>query len=307
MPIHFSGADVFPAIPLPSEDFLAETAAPLVTQWLQQIPSSGTNIGVFVFELKDLKELIPKLEGSLLAIVENGFLNFEFGLGPFIQDLKTLNGIVTKVNDRIDYLKKTYGQRVRLTQYIPNVEGSYDPNHEIYRSYATGASDPYGFPLYHAFYVVECRSDFRINAYQRQKLEGLDSAQGVFKAFLAALGLNNLAKTVWQGLSFSFIVDWFLHIGSTLDSLNAQPFDGDWAIEDVTWSCKTHYKLRVITHFTAASGTSGVPSTKVSMEYEGTHYQRGIGIPAKINNFDLSSLDPTELALLFSLVHRGLD
>jgi hypothetical protein len=291
--------DPFLRVPV---DLLSEFAWDSFIQWSQQIPSSGTNLGNFVLELRDFKELLPKIEESLIGTVENGFLNYSFGLGPFISDLQNLNSIVSTVKARIAYLKKTYGKSSRLSAFKPNAY-DYPSSLPIF----TTQLIPLGATPFAQFRFEYRLSDYhtnlRIGAYQRQTLIGLDDSESIFRAYLAALGLTNLPKTVWNAIPFSFVVDWFAKIGTQLDSLNAQPFDGPWSIENVTYSQDTSYTLSAVLVVDDTPYGGSYRETVVST-YKVHAYTRDSGLPARL--LDLSNpLSPTQLALLFTLFHQG--
>lgn len=286
-----------PAFPDMPADVLSSLCWPKFILWQQQIPSSGTNIGNFVFELQEWEQLIPKLEGSLAGVAENGFLSFEFGSSPFFSDLQNLSNLASSVSSRIKYLKKTLGKRVRLSEYIRD---AWTPSlNTTILSFGHDFSDG-AWPFHFELRILDCHVNFRLGAYQVNNLIGLDDNEAIFRAFYTALGLGNLAKTVWNGIPFSFVVDWFAKIGTQLDSLNTQPFDGGWSISNVNWSYQLTGHVGCYVVFDSPNSGEFLTTT-----YEWKDYARQPGLPIRLVDFT-DDLSPTQLSLLFSMLHRGV-
>ena len=197
-----------------------------------QVPTE-VSVANFLLEANEIKDLIPRLQKNLIRDASGLYLNWNFGWKPFVQDLNTLYNLLKNVNARIDFLKKTYGRWTRVSYYqdlgVDNVASEFVE----------------GSPWQIRYKRVGYKGVFRAGGYLYHTLEGLNGAQGQIRASIAALGLNNISKIAWNSIPYSFVVDWFLGIGSLLDRLAIQPFDGVWQIANVTHSVKIHCDIQV--------------------------------------------------------------
>jgi len=225
--------------PIVSDDSWYDFGADACLSFATQIPTE-VSLANFSWELRELGQLLPKLENSIQSTISGGFLNFQFGWKPFLSDLQKLSGILSTVQGKINHLKQTYGKKTKLGMYRGDV---LKPTFSDYTSIVTDArlnSVSYRWQL------AEYRADLRAGGYLFHKLKDLDSLYGYIRALFVALGLDNPLRAVWQALPYSFVVDWVFGLSHRLGSLSINPFKGDWQVSDFSSSCFTVAKWKVI-------------------------------------------------------------
>jgi hypothetical protein len=276
-------------IPMPSEDLIAAQSEEAFFQFSQQVPVE-VSFANFLYELREIGSLLPKLEHSAAKTVSGGYLNFSFGWKPFVGDLQKLASLVSSVTARIQHLKDTYGKRTRLHKsFVDCVEVPViRPYHEPDTTYGK-------FPIY----LVAHQTNTSVNGFLFHKLQGLDSMGGLLRAFAAALGLNNPLQTFWEAIPYSFVVDWFGKIGTRLTALSANPFQGQWEVMDLTYSIKSSSIYRCYQR-ESLLGANGIWAEIGSLRYD--RFVRYNYLPIDLASFNLASLSPQQLALYLALL-----
>lgn len=217
-----------PLLVLPSGEAASFTRAAL-DKALRQVPEI-VSIANFLFELRDVKSLVPRLNGW--KTLPEQFLNLEFGWIPLVADIKKLLTLVAQVNKRVEHLKKVNGRCVTISHMrkVKLVESD-------------GPSSIAGPPANHSQIVVPhvaykeavVRQHLRVN--YNLDLKGADA---FLSAMCSALGLLNPLKIIWNAIPFSFAVDWVYNLGSLIDDLgHNEPFTGTITIQDAFCSAKT--------------------------------------------------------------------
>jgi hypothetical protein len=251
------------------------------------------SIANFLYELKDLKQLVPKIESSLIKTVSGGFLNFQFGWLATLSDLKKMVNIIDSFQSRIQFLKETFGRETRLGYSEKFGYPTSLPHTLTYNSPYIDQATRYTLDDYQALFTA--------GGYLYHELRGLEDTSRLFEAFKAALGLNNPIKIVWTALPYSFVVDWFARIGSALDRLASQPFEGTWEARRVTNSLKEFYHVTVYQYYFPAYNSQPVKAGEYVIE----RYNRHIGLPAGVGT-TLLSLDPKQQLLAGALIAQRL-
>jgi hypothetical protein len=268
-----------------------ELGVAALNEFSTQVPTE-VSIANFLFELREIKSLVPKITRSLSKTAAGGVLNFEFGWKPLLSDLRKLYYLTDSVNKRLRFLRSSHGKPVRLG-YQRLVED-------------TNPLETYIPQQYRFIYKrTSHRGVFHAHAVLLHELEGLDDAIRVLGAFSAALGLNNPLQIVWNALPYSFVVDWFANIGGLLDRLAIQPFQGRWDVQNVNFSVKETITFESDAHFYPTTGFNarircggGTASLYVR--------QRGLPVDA-LDLFDLlHSLSTKQQGLLWALLIAGL-
>ena len=249
-----------------------------------QIPTE-VSVGNFILELNEVRDLIPRLTGALVKDASGLFLNWNFGWKPFVSDLKKLYNITTTVQSRLEYLRSTYGREVRASYYQDITLPSTVPS-----EYVIVLAPGYNI----RYRRVSYRGIFRASGYVYQKLEDLSNAIGFCRGLIGALGLTNPTRVLWNAIPYSFVVDWILGLGSLLDRLNMQPFNGEWNVNRVTCSFRAHGQVEMIREFLLGTGSNQpVKLADVSVD----QYVRQVGLPVS-PGFWLSPNVPTAQQLL---------
>jgi hypothetical protein len=247
----------------------------------------------FFWELREIATLIPKLSASFVTSAAGGYLNWQFGWEPFLADLRTLSSLMSVVDARLEFLRKTYGKVTRLGVSRRDVL-QLDPT-PLWRMYGA----PHGL-LAHTRGLVNYRVDLRAGCLFSHKLPWLNDVQGTLRAAAGALGLNNPLQVVWQAMPFSFVVDWFLNIGGALSQLDFQDRTVEWDIWNVHWSAKHTFDVEVRQRFNDSNGN--VLIDQMVGRWRCSRYERFRGYPAPESMFDLDSLSPKQASLLAALI-----
>lgn len=280
---------VFPVIPNSFRSACSDEAfEALIPQMPQEV-----SIPNFLYELREVSDMIPKLEESMAKTVSGGFLTYSFGWKPFVGDLQKLGNLMSQVNRRLDYLRSTYGRETRVT-YARKFDASdlgitlLNP-----QSLGSGASTA-GFTKFEGF--------FRCGGYLYHTLEGLDGFQGTFRGCFAALGLNNPLGVLWEAIPYSFVADWFSNVQEQIQRRAFQPFLGTWEIRHMSHSFR--YSFEYESWLGPHPGGVDFPDVPYRQHIQrGEHYQRGRGLPASSLYLTTNDFGPQQQKLAIALLH----
>jgi len=279
-------------IPDPAASHAQQWAYDAYTAFTQQIPQKLL-LANFLFELKDIKGLLPKIEKSISRTASSNFLAFEFGILPTISDLKALFAMTEMVTKRLKHLRDSYGKQVDLVfqRTIPPLASNPDISVPFLGSFE-GPS-----------YVVRRLSyqgKFRIFGKLVQKLDIPDTSFATAKAFAAAAGFNNPAAIVWEAIPYSFVIDWFFHVSSLIDTLNIQPFGGEWDVSRVGYSIKDEFLYAVYLDLGSNAGHQQVYCGTIFVK----RFVRKQGFPMSSLLLTDGSLSPTQQVLALALLEQ---
>lgn len=246
----------------------------------------------FVLGFGKLKELLPKLSTSVMATLSNAYLTDKFGWQNLLSDLRVLKVFFSEITDRLQWLKENRGKPVSIHFYRPAVLESTLPDFQ---------GGP-GFRAWGTDYVGRgYKLDFRASATLVQNLKFVDTELGFWQAAISAVGLNRPLKAIWANMPLSFVADWFLNISGHLDRVaTLQPAE-EWSVSDITHSWKATGTWDVYQNSTPVFGSP----TNGLYEHRGkvvvTQYHRHVGLPLRWDQFSLSALSPSSLALLLAM------
>jgi hypothetical protein len=257
------------------------------------------SFGEFVFGLRELQDLIPKLQESMAKSFSGGYLNKKFGWDNLLSDLETLGGIVQTARDRLEYLKRIYGVPTRLGFSRPNLDVL---THHVGEHVDCSIEDA---AIHTTITLKSCRMDMRATATIVETLDFLDGTIGLIRSLTGALGLNNPVKAIWETLPFSFLVDWFFNISGHLDTVTrAEPATG-WNVSNV--SCSYHLTAEFSIASTRVQGfdlTTGYTRDQGVIRLD--EYRRFAELPLSVVDLlPTTELSPTQLTLLFALLHQA--
>ena len=278
-------------VPEPSEGDLASMAEEAFVGFSTQIPNE-VSIANFLYEMREISSLLPKMERSISKTAAGGYLNFSFGWSPFIGDLQKLSTLVGSVNAKIQHLIDTYGKRTRLHRYFPDVVGI--PAWRDYQWYQSPVGD-------FAIYMTRHQTDVRANGFLFHRLEGLKSLGGQLRAFASALGLNNPLQVFWEAIPYSFAVDWFLKVGRRLSALTAQPFQGEWQLSDMTFSVSSTTYWDIYQGQQLFNGNAHAIHSKCGT-VSCKRFTRYNYLPLDLASFNLATLSPQQQTLYLALL-----
>lgn len=263
IPEHWiSGVDRLPFV---SSGRVALAVDNAFTAMSKQVPEE-VNILNFTYELRELGDLIPSLAESLSRTVSGQYLNWQFGVKPLLSDIKKLGAISKAVQDRLAYLRQTWGKRVRVGHYE---EFSEEPS-KIERTASTFSDGevtvtPYSY-----------RGFFRAGGYIFHTLDRLYGMEATLRGASGALGLLNPVEAVWNAIPFSFVLDWFGRIGNVLSRLDTlQPFPGTWNCIDFGYSTTEMLSYEVKLYWTGSNPKIRIGNGIVQLR----RYERHVGLP----------------------------
>lgn len=215
---------------------LSDWSIEALNSFTDQVPTT-VSLPNFLYELKDMKGMIPSIDRrSLSKTASNNFLAFEFGVQPFISDIKAILALSESVQKRIKHLLSVNGKATRLSfnKDVPITEPV-----TYYVAMAGLGSRDVQTDQDLVFRRLSGRVQFHVGAKLFQDLQGLSDSMATLKALSASGGFNSPARAVWNAIPYSFVVDWFFHVGKLLDSLTIQPFGGEYRVSDVGYSLKS--------------------------------------------------------------------
>lgn len=279
--------------------------------WAMTNPSRpAINAPVFIAEARDIPEMIFQAGRALLAVkrgrnwrkvvnmakprnVAAANLAIQFGWRPLIQDL---HAIAT--------LQKSVDQRRKEIQRLSSPKGlkrriSISSNSKIHpRTLSELMLTLYG-GSFQTFYSGEETFEswavvrWRLRANQPYFSDPLRPSDPELRRLLLGLTAGNITEAVWEAIPWSWLVDWFLPIGSALAASNrvlAEAGSGTFMARR-TWR-RTYEKF---------------PPNPTSWQFDqGTvtakrHYRELLSMPSIIPSASVPILGPGQLSVLGSL------
>jgi hypothetical protein len=283
--------DVLSIIPLPPDSVRQAATERAIIRFAEQFPQEFS-ASEFSSGFLDLKQMLPRLEKSLLRSLAGLYLQEKFAWESLLSDLNVLSTLLTSTSSRLEYLKRTYGKPVKLYH---REEDIYSPSsidtlyYEPTRSWGTRVT-----PIHY-------RCDFNAGASLVQELDHLDGALGWFQALLGASGLNNPLRSAWEVLPLSFVVDWFANVSTHLARLGTVKQAVGWNVFNVSSSLTTTVIFQVDQVNTNQWG-SVTPQEYPLGELVYREYRRFVGLPLDLGVFTPSGLTPQQLVLFAAML-----
>jgi hypothetical protein len=256
------------------------------TQFPQQMSAAE-----FLGGMRELDQLLPKLQGDFLKDVAGLHLTNEFGWQSLLSDLKVLSEVVQKTQERLQWLRETYGKPTRLAFYRRDVLP--------YIGLPSLSIEPvrcWGF----RYELVSYRMDYRAGSTLTQYMTHLNDTIGLLRGLTGAFGLDNPIKSAWEVIPFSFVVDYVFKISTHLDRLTrVQPAE-PWKLSRVSHSFKASADIDVYQVADNQLGTSVHQEFKLG-RVRWNYYERGVGLPVSLATLSPESLSPDQLVLLLAI------
>lgn len=229
------------------------------------------------------REFFAWLTGKRIA---NAFLAKQFGVDPFLQDLKKLFGILKRLDEHIKFLKSKMNKRYRVGHreelsapagvFTPTSLGTTTLECEYYR-----ATVNYSFEVSH-------------------DIPELDSIRSRIGVMMVALGLNNPATVIWEAIPYSFLIDWFVDVQGLLQNLGNIPFmTGKITVHKVSTSVTQRAS---VSHYINVYGNSKVFLDRYNMR----RYWRWPGLPTTSYVSLKGVLTDNQLLLVAALLRQRL-
>lgn len=276
---------------------LSDWAMDAYNAFITQVPTT-VSLPNFLYELREMKGMIPSIDRkSLLNTASNNFLAFEFGVNPFVKDIKAILSLSDAVQKRLKHLLFTQGKKTNLSF---ERDGVFNDSYSFFRSFETPVVPTItGGPGFYLLNGLEFRrkntsAHLHIGAKLFQDLQGLSDSLSTLKALSASGGFNSPLRVVWNAIPYSFIVDWFFHVGKILDSLSVQPFGGEYRVTDVGYSVKLESSWSI---YQVAYGNQTISGQSLIGACTFKSYTRRQGYPVSSLFITDGLLTPMQLAL----------
>lgn len=205
----FSGRPLFPLITsYPGEQSSAAYAAMAVARTTPNRPY--VDVVQNVLEIADLPLLIKDVGDSLVKGVANEYLRYQFGIKPLVNDIGKILYFSELVHRRLDQLedfRQRGGYRKTVTlDTLTATASSLNQTMQSSGCFLSGTIDSVGQRTIrgHVRYVPNV--DFRKFS-QREMLA---------MARRSVIGLELNFSGLWEGLPFTWLIDWYTNIGDLL-------------------------------------------------------------------------------------------
>jgi hypothetical protein len=282
-----------------------------------QVPET-IDLPNFVRELADtVKGIVIKWIGDILHFIASGFLAYEFGIAPFLKDIQTIFGLVKAAKKRLKFLRDTYGKvtDIRFKRGL-TVSESSDPE-------ALNDSEdqfleirPEDFPRLCTLVAHAQKSEWTLVSHIGvfHQLQGLDEADALLSTIAAMCCLQNPIKVIWNGIPFSFVLEYFVNLRHFFDNLQLPPFKGVIALRYANWSMRAEnavecysekWRANIVTSEEEGTHVSYVFYKKKQGRCRNTYYHRRPGLPLGAEVFLTEGLTNMQLALLAALIYTN--
>jgi hypothetical protein len=257
-----------------------------------QMPTE-VSLANFMWELRELKDLIPKITGRLQDVVANSYLTLEFGWLPLIGDLQKLYRIGETVKSRLDYLLARWGKNTHLGAYkkVVLTPSPIDPVPlNAFANLALGVD------------IEQCTITYRAGGYMFHTLEWVKSARAEWHALAGALGFLDPLAIVWEAIPYSFVVDWVFDMDSWINRYGHIVEEPEhWSIYGLCTSRKKEVKARIFqVNQEGSYNISRFPNREIGT-FSSSVYERLPGLPTSPVFDRASFVTPKQLALLAAL------
>jgi hypothetical protein len=200
---------------------------------------------------KKIKNRKKLKKTSLADKFSNQWLERNFAVKPTVADTINLVKAVMSWAEKLEALKKGAG-----LDKLHAARGGFTENIDLvdrmmWDQVSCGCDKPFKLNL------VETRHKLRGGVtvlYSYELPNAFDPFWEKYSAFLQAIGGSISAKTVWDLIPFSFVVDWIIDVGGWLDQFKFEAFPVNVVIRDMClslkedraygmkiWGCYTNY------------------------------------------------------------------
>lgn len=219
----------------------------------KSLPGIAKGLAKAVYKAGLIKSILNTFKGvSNLSLRElsrksaGGFLSWKFAIAPLISDIRGIHTALNQYKTRIDALvSKTGGRRRKHFTYSWNehettvdeisFHGLLVPD-TAFRGCVTYQAVRDVVPNPSVFHA-EVEYNYNYTQYQLQNAATL--------ALLDALGVNFSPRIIWDALPFSFVVDWVLKVGQSLDQFETKNMEPQVNIGSQLWSIKRSREIRL--------------------------------------------------------------
>lgn len=218
------GNDFYNSMPSPPGGWalMEGTDSELVAKLLAQTHPlrPDVSVPVMILDLAEAASLLKVATQNLLSLTGSSWLNYQFGWKQTIQDIRTLSNITHAIEQRIQLFNAILekgGKRVKA--HLTSTGKWWPPDEDTFLLVLFGK-------FFHGRSTWSFKSKVwgsvrwtpdRANTVELEKLTAFNQAARV------VLDLDMPSpSTVWEGIPFSWLVDYFVNIGDTLQALEGQ-------------------------------------------------------------------------------------
>jgi len=208
-PVVLLGEDIASKVPIGAilSEHLSRVAIPL---------NQSISLGNFILELDEMRRMKDQLLLRARTMPVDAVLGYEFGIKPFISDIKALATSMSSLARQLEWLKRNAGKPVRIVTErvievpglsavtpVPPAESANLPGRPIFSTGMTSAKA-----------TVKCVS------WVTYPKDAVNSPLLEILAGLRTFGLTNPLQVAWNATRLSFVVDWLFNVSSLIDRLD---------------------------------------------------------------------------------------
>lgn len=197
------------------------------------------SVPVAIKEMAELGTLFKLTANTFAGLVGQGYLNYRFGWLQFVKDIKTLHGITKDIEQRLlDYNYMLKHGRTRKKVFLRDFGGFFNDQNKVIQS----------------AYGVTIRADLRNDVTRKTwgsvtwgvmdgSIVPVDELKRFNLAVQQVFDLGRIdAETVWNLIPFSWLADYFITIGTALQTQHMR-----YQIQAYDVCIMRHYKRKVTT------------------------------------------------------------
>jgi hypothetical protein len=247
---------------------------------------------------------------QLVSVATGHHLNYMFAVAPLVSDIKAVIAALKTVDQRVKQLLANEGQT-----FVSHYKKALEPDDIGLETYSVD-DDSYHGGSYTSCYkrTLEVADGITYHASMRYKYSYSKWVRehALLLGRLDAFGLQLNPAIIWNGIRFSFIVDWIIKIQNSLESLKRLNLRPSVVIEEFCHSCKYTLNRRIYLYayqtLVDAIDAGDMPNHQISRmpgilchEQSSRYYVRKRTWPDIYRAIQLSGISTTEISLGASL------
>jgi hypothetical protein len=226
-------------------------------------------------------------------------LFYQFGLKPFVSDVSSIYKTLTSLEERIKGMLADAGKlRIKHhSQVLDTVRFPHKGEQEVWR-------DSGNYHTLTAKYEFVSRPRYTATLTYKLDATELTGLLGEVRGFISAMGLDRFLATLWEFIPYSFAVDWFVDVGSFLDSLDRRLF-GALPIMIHSYCDSIKYEYRTTVKYVAMFYTTPLCRVVVG-QHNVKRYERRRSIPTLNDLQSANGLTLNRIGLTTSLLSANV-
>lgn len=235
----------------------------------------------FIVELPQAIRLIPdaiKLVGKIADLrklhknFSDATLSYQFGVLPLISDIKGIIESLSRLDEHVAWLRKNSGKPVRV-EFRKSLKAT--------RPADTPISDQAN-----TFYqYTDFRCTYKAHAIIVYDVSSLSDVGLKARTLSRAFGFDNPLLALWNGLPYSFVVDWILDVSSLFERLRI-PIILPHTVLDIGQAVRSQMQYNVL--FSSRPVSMGNPLSLVQTITKHA-YCRVPGLNTSFSSLDLNN------------------